>query len=55
MDASITNGRSAPHMVGTTGPLGFPTNVVVFITSSFTIHTTFPTGPITHFYGDDWS
>ncbi len=43
-------------MIGSESPGGTPTNiVVVFITPTFEIHTVYPTGPIMHYYGDDWS
>ena len=56
LDTSVKTGASTPNFVGLEGPTGPPTNiVVVFITPEFEIHTMYPTGPIMHFYGDDWS
>lgn len=55
-DTNVKTGQSTPHLIGFEAPGGAPTNiVVVFITPAFEIHTMYPTGPVTHFYGDDWS
>lgn len=49
-------GVTTPKFIGSESYLGPPTNiVVVFLNSNFEFWTMYPTSPIVHYYGDDWS
>ncbi len=51
-----TIGVTTPKFIGSESYLGPPTNIVVaFIDSKFEFWTMYPTAPIVHYYGNDWS